>query len=173
MQQAQWHFWFSLIELIVVMTIIAIISMWIYLPYSHHQKITLVKQWANEISSSIHQARNMAIHGMSSWTWNLHVGLEFQKDHLVYNWYLLSNTWSVSNILQTKKLPRGVWVDDDHIGQEFLFEAINWELMKRDSDWDIINLSNEETVSFSYMWSEASSLRSEILYHTRSHISEF
>lgn len=166
------HLWFTLIELMVVVTIIAIISMWIYLPYSHHQQRTLVKQWWNEISASISQARNMSIHGISSWTWNLHIGLVFDQDKLLYNSYELTNTWSVSDIIQTKKLPRGIWIDEDFIGNEFFFEAITWKLTKR-NNWVKVDLEHEENIQFSFMGSEAESLRGNIIYHTRSHISEF
>jgi len=71
---------FSLLELIVVITIIGIISMAAYLPYAHHQKKVLVKQAAREVTQSLSDARNLAINGLSeSGGSNLNVALLFES----------------------------------------------------------------------------------------------
>jgi prepilin-type N-terminal cleavage/methylation domain-containing protein len=57
---------FTLIELIIVITIITIISLATYMPYAHHQKKTLIKQGAREITQSLSEVRNFALHGLSS-----------------------------------------------------------------------------------------------------------
>ena len=40
--------WFTLIELMVVITIVGIVSLATYMPYAHHQKKTIVKQAVKE-----------------------------------------------------------------------------------------------------------------------------
>jgi prepilin-type N-terminal cleavage/methylation domain-containing protein len=57
---------FTLIELMIVITIISIISLATYIPYAHHQKKTLIKQAAREITQSLSEARNLAINGLST-----------------------------------------------------------------------------------------------------------
>jgi Tfp pilus assembly protein PilE len=46
----------------VVVTIIGIISLATYMPYAHHQKKTLVKQAVKELSQTLSESRNLAIH---------------------------------------------------------------------------------------------------------------
>ena len=57
---------FTLIELMVVITIMSIVMFASYLPYAHHQKKTLLKQASREISQSLSDARNLAIHGLDT-----------------------------------------------------------------------------------------------------------
>jgi len=57
---------FTLIELIIVMTIIGIVSIATYFPYAHHQKKTLVAQALREIAQSLSEARNLALHGLDT-----------------------------------------------------------------------------------------------------------
>jgi prepilin-type N-terminal cleavage/methylation domain-containing protein len=69
---------FTIIELMIVITMISIISLATYMPYAHHQKKTLIKQAAREITQSLSEARNLATNGLSTLSGaSLHVGLYF------------------------------------------------------------------------------------------------
>lgn len=57
---------FTLLELMIVITIIGIISMATYMPYAHHQKKVLIKQATREISQSLSEVRNLAVNGFLS-----------------------------------------------------------------------------------------------------------
>ena len=57
---------FTLIELMVVISIIILISVSFYSPYGFHQKKVSLKMGAKEISQSLAEARNMAINGIDS-----------------------------------------------------------------------------------------------------------
>jgi len=52
---------FTLVELIVTITIIIILSLMTYLPYSHYQNKAKLKLASREISQSFYEAKNMAI----------------------------------------------------------------------------------------------------------------
>lgn len=100
---------FTLIELIVVITIIGIISLSVYMPYSHHQKKTLLHQASKELSQSLSEARNLAVHGRASGSGNLHIGLYIASEgSLVYHAYPLSSTGALSDaeVIKSKKMPQ-------------------------------------------------------------------
>ena len=176
---------FTLIELMVVITIIMIISVWLYIPYSYHQQKVLVKQGAKELSVSLTGARNLAIYGrihgyIEDEENNLHIGLLFKDAHtLQYNWYPLSATWSLRDwtIIKAKKLPRWIELDVNIIWVEYFFEAITWDVTKRklqnDNTFDAIDHDDIEEFTLSYMWSTSENLQSTVYYYTQSYISDF
>lgn len=171
---------FTLIELIVVMTIIGIISLWAYLPYSHHQKKTIVSQAAKELSQSLTEARNLAVHGRASGSGNLHVWLFFEDTStLLYYGYPLTMTGSFDDaeLLKTKKLPRGATLSGSLVWVEYFFEAISWELLKREilPDWSFASKSLDtiEVFEVSYLGATEESLQWKVNYYTKSHISDF
>lgn len=170
---------FSLIELLVVITIIGIISLAIYFPYAHHQKRTLVNQWVSELSQSLNSARNMAIQWRSTWSWNLHIWLFFPDEKTVrFNGYPLSATWSLTSweILSKRTLPRWVTLSWSLVGVEYFFEAINWDLSKRelqDDNFALISHEDKEVLEISFKRSTSDNLRRNLYYYTRSHITDF
>lgn len=171
---------FSLIELIVVITIIGIISLWVYSPYSHYQKKTILSQASKELSQSLSEARNLALQWRSSGSWNLHVWLFFKDTNtILYHWYPLTSTWSKTNaeILKTKKLPRGASLSKNLVWIEYFFTSISWKLSKREILPDMSffprNLDSVEIFEVSYQWSTAENLKKNFYYYSNSHISEF
>jgi len=52
---------FTLIELMVVITIMFILSMMIYAPYQHYQTKQKVRNSAKVVTQTLQQARNLAI----------------------------------------------------------------------------------------------------------------
>jgi len=43
------------------------------MPYAHHQKKTLVKQAVKELSQTLSESRNLAIHGLDTGSGNVYV----------------------------------------------------------------------------------------------------
>lgn len=171
---------FTLIELIVVITIIGIISWWVYFPYSHHQKKTILTQASKELSQSLSEARNLALQWRSSGSWNLHVWLFFKDANtILYHWYPLNFTWSVTDaeILKNKKLPRGTNLSSSLVWIEYFFESISWNLLKReilpDMSFSPRNIDSVEIFEVSYQWATTESLKKNFYYYSNSHISEF
>ncbi len=165
---------FTLIELMVVMTIMSIVMFASYLPYAHHQKKTLLKQASREISQSLSDARNLAIHGLDTGSGNLTVWLYVASGatELAYYAYPYEQAFNITNLeeeylLKTKKLPKGIRIDTiGSVSGEylFIFQAISG------------SGSSSETVlpiRVSYQWSPDAILQKEILYYPRSYISDY
>jgi len=169
---------FTLIELIVVITIIGIISVSTYLPYAHHQKKVLLKQAAREISQSLRDARSLAINGLDSGSWNLNIALFLEpnsRDILYYS-YPFDTTitlWDIVSMDEYKKKILPLWVAIDTIdssgsGVLFTFDAISW------SGWyDGLTPAQEVLINLSYSNSTSPVLQKEIRYYTQSYISDY
>ncbi|NDK10171.1 prepilin-type N-terminal cleavage/methylation domain-containing protein [Candidatus Gracilibacteria bacterium] len=166
---------FTLIELLVVITILFIIMTMTYLPYAHHQKKTLLKQGAREISQSLSEARNFALHGLDTGAGNLSIGLYFapgttQIEYYAYplNETINEDSLNQDNLYKTKKLPKGIEVDSvggSTDGYLFNFEAITASgAHMGESEIDII---------ISYQGSESPVLQKNISYYPKSSISDY
>ena len=169
---------FTLVELTIVITIIGIISVSSYIPYAHHQKKILLKQWAREISQSLRDARSLAINGYNTWSGNVNIGLFFASgaSTIEYFQYWLNETltltdiWSTSSY-RTKILPRGVQIDSiDGVAQDVLFtyKAISgsWAVNGASGTWQI-------DIQISYDGSTDSVLQKTISYFRESYISDY
>ena len=170
---------FSLVELLVVITIIALISLAIYFPYAHHQRKTLVNQWLSELSQGLNNARNMAIQGRVSGSGNLHIGLFFPDENtLLFHGYSLTSTGSLTDaeLVSRRLLPRWVTLTGSLVGTEYFFEAISWDLTKRELQNNTFITSphwDREIFEISFMNSSSESLRRTLYYFTQSHITDF
>lgn len=171
---------FTLIELLVVISIIAIISVAIYFPYAFHQRKILVKQSTYELSQSLNSARNMAIHGRADWGSNFHIGLYFpdSKSIVFQSYPYNSSTGSLldADVLESRLLPRWVSLTDSLVATEYFFEAISWELTKRElqgNNFQEVLMDEREIFEVYYTWSDSDNLRSQLYYFTRSHITDF
>jgi len=160
----------------IVITIISIISLATYIPYAHHQKKTLIKQAAREITQSLSEARNLAINGLSTLSWaNLSVGVYFASWATQIDYY--TSTWGLdilslpTNIYKSKSLPKWTKVDSiNGISGEGLihFSAISgsWYLSNVPFSWDI-------QIDISYKWAASPVLQKSITYYTKSFISDY
>ncbi len=70
---------FTLIELMVVITIMGILSMMVYAPYQHYQTKQKVRNSAKIVTQTLQQARNLAINWISTGTWNTSIGVLFES----------------------------------------------------------------------------------------------
>ena len=145
-----------------------------YLPYAHHQKKTLLKQASREISQSLSDARNLAIHGLDTGSWNLTIGLYVASGatELRYYAYPYEQAFNISSLedeylLKTKKLPKGIQVETigtiswEHL---FVFQAISGSGSSSETVLPIV---------VSYQGSPDAVLQKEILYYPRSYISDY
>lgn len=169
---------FTLLELIIVITIIGIVSVSSYFPYAFYQKKVLVKQAAKEISQSLLEVRNMALNGYNSWSGNTHTALFISSwaTELEYYAYPYQQSIDPNNLnenyrIKKKVLPKGIYV-----------ESIAWE--SRDTVFSFTAISGSgsivwptnigESVSIivNGIWSRTDVLQKELLYYTRSYISD-
>lgn len=182
---------FTLIEILIVITIMSIIMLASYIPYKHYQDKLLLRQAVKEISQSIWKARNMSINWIDNWSWNLSIWLFFDSSDLnnnlikyysyphSFSWSQINTTetWSIK-IIKTQKLP--IWVEVDLIwGKEnamFFYEAISWEWKYLYWDWDWKQEALLESIikiNISYKNSTSPVLQKEIDYYTKSNIVDY
>ncbi len=165
---------FTLIELMVVITIIGIISLATYMPYAHHQKKTLVKQAVKEVSQTLSESRNLAIHGLDTGSWNVYVWIDLipwakKIDYYTSTWGL--NLFIAENIYKTKQLPTGVeivsinWDDTTPVYMSFSPITGSWEILW--TSWDTMSLI------VWYKWTTSKILQKELMYYRKSFISDY
>lgn len=166
------HKAFTLIELMVVITIMSILMFASYLPYEHYQKKVSLRLAAKEISQSLTEARNLAIYGLDTGSWNVTVALHFASwsQDIDYYAYPYTQTPLITNLQQeykfkSKRLPP--WIQIDSINGPsndflFFFEAISGSG----------NVSGEIPIQISYQGSSNLVLQKKIIYYSESHISD-
>lgn len=166
---------FTLIELMIVITIVWIISLATYLPYAHHQKKVAIKQAAREISQSLSQARNLAIHGLDVWDGNVNVALYFASWATQIDYYTSTGALNIgalpSDTYRQKQLPQ--WVQVDSIGgiggeRLFVFDSISGS---GSISGEIV--PDEVEIQISYQWATNSILQRVIKYYRKSYISDY
>ncbi len=130
--------WFTLIELMVVISIMAIIlTMW-FTQFSHYKTKQLVRNSANILTQTLINSRNSAIYWMASSTWNLDIWvlLVENSEKIKIMWYAFSDNnppvdyFDDKYILEEIPLERNVkfssswWL--------ILFKAITWSWIYKD-----------------------------------------
>jgi len=168
------HLAFTLIELMVVITILGIISLATYMPYAYHQKKTLVKQSMKEISQTLNESRNLAIHGLDTWSGNVYVGIDLIPWSNKIDYYTSTgwlNLFDTANVYKTKNLP--TWVEILSInGNEantvkMSFAAITGSGVVDWASWDTLEIVT------SYKWTSSSTLQKTLTYYKKSFISDY
>ena len=181
---------FTLIELVVSMTIFFVIVMATYVPYSYYQNKSKISQSTKEIIQSLYEARNMAINWTSSGS-NLSIWLYFdsRKAHkgsirflsypYTFTWSQIAREpWGQVNLLKTINLQ--TWIEINSIDAKsnwlFLFDAISWKgkYYYWDSFWNKKEiLTPEIKINFSYKNSDSPNLKKEIIYYTKTNIADY
>jgi prepilin-type N-terminal cleavage/methylation domain-containing protein len=135
---------FTLIEIMIVILIISILTMWIYAPYNLYSNISKVKISKEMITQSINEARNSAAWLIDVWTQkNVNIWLIFEKwKNTVemisfpfdYTWAIEMN--SSASLVREIKLEDSVninqFIDKDWNelpnGARLYFKAPEWEM---------------------------------------------
>jgi len=167
--------WFTIIELLIVITIIGVISLATYMPYSHHQKKTSLSLAIKELSQSLNESRNLSIHGLDTGWWNVYVWLHIVPWSQSINYY--TSTWwlDISRLpaqaYKTKLLP--TWVEflsvngDETTQRLFTFAPITWS-------WTVSWISDDIVYfTLSYKWATSPVLQKELKYYRKSFISDY
>lgn len=183
--------WFTLIELLIAITIFFIITFTTYAPYNYYTKKAKLNNATKEISQSLYSARNMAINWLTWLGFNNSVWVYFNNESSVKNKisffsypYNLASSLIIPEtnldikLIKTITLPK--WIQFDSInGQDnvlFFFNSISWtgsyyyyyyDPVKNDFSWD------EIVVKISYKWSLWASLTKEIIYYTKTNIVDY
>lgn len=178
--------WFTLIELMVVFTIASILLIIAYTPYSYYSTKAKVRMTTKDISQILYESRNLAIHGLDNWSWNLNVGVyfdnsEWSKNKIkVYSYphdflnIVPDEGVADINVIKTLTLKPGMQIDkiswkDNAL---FVFTSISgtWSYFYF-SGWKNNFLDDEIKIEFSYKWS--TNLNSSINYITKTNIVDY
>ncbi len=181
--------WFTLIELMIVVTIVWIMMMMVYAPYNYYKKKAQVKIAAKNIEKVLYIARNNAIYWANSSSWNLSVWVYFEKwknELKVFNYPF--NYWTWAEITLWNNLLKeeiNIWKDIELWQIEwqakvlFLFSAINGKENIFDlSSWSKTILTdswsdNIINIDFSYKWATLGPLSKTLKYYLKTHISDY
>lgn len=165
---------FTFIELMVVITIMAILLLASYTPFEHYQTKQKVRNSAKIITQTLNDARNSAIYWISSSTWNLDIWVLFEENEKkiwIYGFPIKDSIWNYLNpdnkyLLENIFLEWGTQITSS--GWLFLYKAITWSWIYK--NFDIIN--NKIKLKIWMKWATAWPLTKEIEYYTKTYISD-
>ena len=185
--------WFSILELILAITIMSMLITLTYIPYKYYNDKAILKQWSKLISQSLYEARNLAVNGYKE-TNNRSIWLYFESGEintLKFFSYPFSNDentalikaieWNDINLIKKIDLPE--WLQISWINNEakflFYFTAIKWKW--KYLYWD--NLLNDTPPSEDYgqtieiitwlKWATTWILTKKITYYTETNIVDY
>jgi len=180
---------FTLLELMIVITIVWIVSIMVYAPYNYFQKKAELKIWAKTVAKTLSEARNNAIFWVSSGSTNQSVWVYFEKQKnniKIYNYPYSFWTWSQIDLWDDYlKQEIDIWKNivfdkiEDKKKVLFLFSAIsgNLNIFEFDS-WNKIDLVDQNwdniiDINISYKQANTPALQKTIKYYTKTYISDF
>lgn len=186
---------FTMIELMIAITIVAFLMIATYAPYSYYQNKAKVKIATREISQVLYEAKNMAINWAVYSTWNISIWVYFDNTHnnkikiFSYTHNILESDIDRNtslpdiNIIKEVKIQNSVEIDNidvDWILKDnflFFFDSISWELKYYSWNmWvkeEITPVSDNVDINISYKWSSSSNLQRTLSYYTTTNIIDY
>jgi type II secretory pathway pseudopilin PulG len=181
--------WFTLIELLIAITILLIMSMMTFAPYSFYMNKWKVKYTNKEISQAIYEAKNMAVNWSATQSWNISVWLYFENNWIEkFSYNLLSfehDIWELSiqpvngKLLEKHNLQPWIQIDSFAWDNKWLifFRSItgSWIIFK----WDPLlkvpytESENEIVIEYSYKGSSNSVLQNSLTYFQDTQIIDY
>jgi hypothetical protein len=133
-----------------------------------------VKQAVKELSQTLSESRNLAIHWLDTGSWNVYVWIDLIPWAKTIDYYTSTgwiNLFIPENLYKTKQLP--TWVEifsvngDDTTPVYMNFSPISgsWEVLG--ASWDTI------AIVVSYKWTTSDVLQKELIYYRKSFISDY
>ena len=177
--------WFTLVELMIVFTIIILLSISIYAPYNFYSNKAKLKVAKSEIAKTIYEARNMAIYWLDDWSSNKSVWVYFDKNNsknsiklysYPYNYSWTKNNFSSASVKLIKEIKLQPWIQIDKIWWKdkalFYFQSISWTWTYYYGN-PLTEFSNTKIgIEFFYKnWWE--NLKSKIEYYTKTNIVDY
>lgn len=181
---------FTLIELLISITIVIILMMVAYAPYNYYQNKAKLKITAREVSQLLYESKNMAVNWAIWINWNVSIWVYFDTD-LSWNNKIkvFSYPYNIQfsdidkvewwNVKLLKEYNLKNWVILNNIEWKndilFLFESITWDLSYYTWESNIRNTIEDDIISlnFSYKWSDLVTLNKTINYFTSTNIIDY
>lgn len=175
--------WFTLIELLISMTIFLILTTLTYANYAMYQNIAKVRLWLKEVSQSIHEARNMAINWYDKNKINQSIWIFFDinnKNNIKYYWFNY-NSWiilSEENLIKERKLQDSIGIDfvSGKDTMMLYFSAIYGEptLYFLDDFWDFQEyIGDELDISISFRGSTRYPFKRDLQYFKNTNVVDY
>ncbi|MDP2090088.1 MAG: prepilin-type N-terminal cleavage/methylation domain-containing protein [Candidatus Gracilibacteria bacterium] len=181
---------FTLIELMISITIIGILSVITYSPYSYYQNKASLKVTAREVSQLLYESRNMAINGAIANNGNVAIGVYFDTSEIantqikVFSFPHNIDKLNITNtqggdirLIKTLKLQKGILIDkiEDKQNILFFFDSITGKLSYY--NWHMLTRQNFEddivSINFSFKGSSSPNLNKTINYYTNTNIIDY
>ncbi len=177
---------FTLIELMITITIAVLLMIGIYAPYSFYSNKAKLKVGKTQIAKTIYEARNMAIYWLDQWK-NRSIWVYFDNSNnkknkifiysYPYDFTWFKNNFSDSQVKLVKEVLLEPWIWIDKINSQdnalFYFEAISWSGSYYYYNPTQHFFSNDKLnieISFKNSWDN---LKSKITYFTKTNIVDY
>jgi len=170
--------WFTLVELMIVISIIGIMMSMAYAPYSFFQKKAELRVAAKEISKTLSESRNLAIHWTSSGWINQSIWVYFDKNNknIIKIFSYDYNDKTHKYLLKEIKIQPNIWIEkvDSKNTALFYYDSVSWSWSFYEKQ-DFTNPISESVVKidFSYKNSTSDILQKSIEYYTKTYISDY
>ncbi len=177
--------WFTLIELMISITIFMILTLFTYANYAFYQNIASVKLSLKEVSQSLATARNMATSWYQQNNINQKVWVLFEKNSNILKFYSFNyNSWVIINdvnLIKTEYLQRNIlinnisiwWTDKQNIF--IIYSSIYWTWWIYDTSSANPIPINEKEIKFDISFKNANSfpLKRELTHNILTNISDY
>lgn len=174
--------WFTLIELLITMTIFTILVIMSFVPYQYYTHKARVKLASKDISQSILEVKNLAVNWYDLNWINQSLALYFDKSspnvlkYYTYNYssWILNNPFKTNYLLKEKKLPDGVIINDIS-GMDKMwiyFSSIYWSWYFLDSLWNTLDLEKID-INISYKNSSDPNLNKKVIFYKKTNLTDY
>lgn len=181
---------FTLIELVISITIIVILTMVSYAPYNYYQNKAKLKVTTREVSQLLYESRNMAVNWVVWTLWNMSIWVYFDTSvswnnqikvfsypHDIIHLDITYLEWWDVKLIKTLVLKKWIQIDDIESMDNllFVFDAITWDLKYYNWIWWSRNIivENNISINFSYKGSSSPNLNRTINYFTNTNIIDY
>ncbi len=173
---------FTLIELMIVITIMVFMMMLTYAPYNYYQQKAKLKIASREISQSMYEWRNLAVSWVETKSWSVFsnksiwvfLSSEAGKNHQVYFYTYpynksvdtLTKPNDLTSLLKTKKLQKDILIKGSW-SLLFFYEAINWNVsaISFNEVWDSSSLTGSVDINLAFKDTTLDTLKRTLNYN--------
>lgn len=186
----RWNKAFTLIELMISITILVILTIWTYVPYNYYENKAKLKVSARNISQLLYETKNMAENWIVSSDSNVSVWVFFDTNILnnnkikVFSYpYDIENNkisyiewWSIK-LIKTLQLKKWMQIDDLEWKNNLLvvFDSITWKINYYNWEWGVRKKIEDDilSINISYKGSSSDNLKKTINYFTKTNITDY
>lgn len=181
---------FTLIELVIAISIIVILSVLSYAPYNYYSNKAKLKIVSKEVSQLLYEARNRAVNGSVWSSWNVSIWVYFDTSvnwnykakllsfpHDIDNWDIsYFESWNIK-LIKTLEFKNWIYLSDIE-GRDnilFFFDSITWDLKYYTWNLWVKNTISDDKLdlNFSYKHSSSPNLNKTITYISSTNIIDY